>query len=233
VVILITNLHDEDWDLMILLDACRLDSFKRYNQIKGDLQVFKTASSTSDFVHRFFKYDQKYDIAYISANPYIHDEKVFGQMFKEIKCVWDYGWDWVNHTVHPAVMSSEIFKAVEKYPDTRILSHWIQPHHPFIGEFRLPYEDCLPNSVHEARTTIWHRLWSKEVTLEDFKRAYESNLVFALKYVAPIVNQLHKRRKIVITADHGNCFGEDGIYGHPTDSEHPILTEVPWLIVDW
>lgn len=233
---MITDIHAEDWDLMILLDACRLDTFEEVNTIPGDLQVFKTGSSTSEFTDRFFQ-DMYLGTVYISGNPWIHKGKdYFSNKFRDIVEVWDFGWDWVNHTVHPAVMSSEIYKAIANYKyeeGMRILSHWIQPHHPFIGDFRLPFDDCLPNSTHEARTTIWHRLKTGAVSVEDFVKAYKSNLEFALRYVEAIVRELHTERKIVITSDHGNCFGEDDIYGHPVGSEHPILTEVPWLVIDW
>jgi len=37
--------------------------------------------------------------------------------------------------------------------------------------------------------------------------------------------------KMVISADHGNAFGEWGIYGHPGRTPLPCLTEVPWTEV--
>jgi hypothetical protein len=33
---------------------------------------------------------------------------------------------------------------------------------------------------------------------------------------------------MVISADHGNAFGEWGIYGHPGKTPLPCLTDVPW-----
>lgn len=38
--------------------------------------------------------------------------------------------------------------------------------------------------------------------------------------------------KKVITADHGEAFGEGGNYGHPEKSIHPVLVEVPWFEAD-
>ena len=33
-------------------------------------------------------------------------------------------------------------------------------------------------------------------------------------------------------SDHGELLGENKLYSHPAGSMHPILLEVPWLIVD-
>jgi len=35
---------------------------------------------------------------------------------------------------------------------------------------------------------------------------------------------------VIITADHGDCFGEDGLWGHPQD--HPILHKVPMVVFE-
>lgn len=36
-------------------------------------------------------------------------------------------------------------------------------------------------------------------------------------------------KKVVITSDHGEAFGEWGIYGHPGGVYIKALTEVPWF----
>ncbi len=37
-----------------------------------------------------------------------------------------------------------------------------------------------------------------------------------------------EERKVIITADHGELLGEDGLYFHPPFSEHRIIREVPY-----
>jgi hypothetical protein len=34
--------------------------------------------------------------------------------------------------------------------------------------------------------------------------------------------------RVAITADHGNLFGEWGLYGHPMETPVPALITVPW-----
>ena len=38
--------------------------------------------------------------------------------------------------------------------------------------------------------------------------------------------------KIVISSDHGNCFGEHGVYGHPSGLRYKELVIVPYLEVE-
>ena len=38
--------------------------------------------------------------------------------------------------------------------------------------------------------------------------------------------------QVVISADHGNAFGELSVYGHPPSVHIPALRRVPWVEVD-
>lgn len=60
--------------------------------------------------------------------------------------------------------------------------------------------------------------------------AYEENLRIALEHVSRLLANLSG--KIVISADHGNLLGENGLYGHLSWSNHPKLREIPWLEVE-
>ena len=62
------------------------------------------------------------------------------------------------------------------------------------------------------------------------RKAYEANLLRVLEQVAVLLKQISGR--IVITSDHGELLGENKLYSHPSDSLHPILLEVPWLVID-
>jgi hypothetical protein len=35
-------------------------------------------------------------------------------------------------------------------------------------------------------------------------------------------------QRVIITADHGEAFGEYGIFGHTVGSLHPMVRTVPW-----
>lgn len=70
----------------------------------------------------------------------------------------------------------------------------------------------------------------RTVGRERLRQAYAENLKAVLKQVAELVE--HLSGKIVITSDHGELLGEDRCYAHPTGSDHRILREVPWLVIE-
>ncbi|MEF8826793.1 MAG: hypothetical protein V5A27_10735, partial [Halapricum sp.] len=59
---------------------------------------------------------------------------------------------------------------------------------------------------------------------------YEENLRIALESVAELTEELDG--KVVVTADHGEAFGEQGIWEHHIETHIPPLVEVPWLEVE-
>jgi hypothetical protein len=62
------------------------------------------------------------------------------------------------------------------------------------------------------------------------RNAYKENLRLVLKQVAELLKHLSGR--IIITSDHGDLLGEKKCYSHPPKTDHPILLEVPWLVID-
>jgi len=65
--------------------------------------------------------------------------------------------------------------------------------------------------------------------LDAVKGYYRQDLRLALKQVSSLVESLDG--DVVVTADHGEAWGENGEWSHPVGSENPVLREVPWLEV--
>ncbi len=58
---------------------------------------------------------------------------------------------------------------------------------------------------------------------------YEENLRIALESVAEVTDELDGT--VIVTADHGEAFGEEGVWEHHIETHIPALMEVPWLEV--
>ena len=58
-------------------------------------------------------------------------------------------------------------------------------------------------------------------------RGYTEDLKLVLKYVKQLIN-LYPKKRIIVTADHGERLGEKGNYGHGGKREKALI-EVPWL----
>jgi hypothetical protein len=66
-----------------------------------------------------------------------------------------------------------------------------------------------------------------EGTLREY---YEGNMRLALAETARLVAELDG--EVVVTSDHGEAFGEQGVWEHHIETYIPELIEVPWLRVE-
>jgi len=67
-------------------------------------------------------------------------------------------------------------------------------------------------------------------TRETAMEYHEENLRIALESIVDLLDELDG--DIVVTADHGEAFGEQGVWEHHIETPIPPLVEVPWLEVD-
>ena len=232
---------EEDWDCLLVLDACRYDMFKKvykdyFNQ--GVLHKKKSlASCTKDWLLKNFK-KKLNDIVYVSGTPYVtrinSDAAFDGNKFHFVEEVWIEKWK--NDTTPPEEMAKAILKIIKKYPHKRIIAHFLQPHTPYIGKTKIPQEfyKSVQSKLKTKKFRPVHALEDGikygHLDLDLVKMAYEDNLRIALEEIKKIIDKLDG--KIVITADHGECFGEKGLYFHEVGIYIKELVEVPWFIIE-
>ena len=238
---------EQDWDNLLILDACRFDLFEEVMretdfEIPGQLEkVTSRGSGTPEFLRENFKGSRFDDTVYVTANPF--SMKIIDDPFHETDHVWVDGWDDAEQTVLPEVVCDRTLAAEEKHPNKRLISHFMQPHHPFVGDTRLENDPGL--EWVRARATdgdvpdvqfVWERLGRGMVDAAEVWQAYRDNLIRALDPIADLVQELEG--KTVITSDHGNGFGErlrpfpTRVYGHDERIRIPALVDVPWFVVD-
>jgi hypothetical protein len=95
-------------------------------------------------------------------------------------------------------------------------------------------ESALEGSELVQKAGLWleldpSSLW-RDGTRETAMEYYEENLRLALESVADLVEDLDG--DVVVTADHGEAFGEEGVWEHHIETYIPPLMEVPWLEVE-
>ncbi|WP_199712282.1 MULTISPECIES: hypothetical protein [unclassified Halorubrum] len=238
-------LFDQDWDNVLLLDACRYDLFA---DVLGDHDLPGTpgkrrslGSATPEYIRKNFEGKQFHDTVYVTANPYVNT-KLPNDTFHHVVPVWKNGWDNDLKTVPPEAMRDAALEAAERFPNKRLIVHFNQPHVPFIGEVRLDgrkvsaiREKALGNERPDPRNripTAFDQLASGDRSYEEVHAAYRSNLVRAMPAVTELLDSLEGLT--AVTSDHGNAMGERAspfpisVYGHPVGVLIPALTEVPW-----
>ena len=234
-----TDVFAEEWDNLIILDACRFDAFKRYHDLPGTLQHrYSPGAMTREFLEANFAGRQLHDTVYVTANPmfYRHRDRL-GTSFHATIDVWqDDGWDSEHRTVLPETMTRYATEAAERFRDKRIIVHYIQPHFPFVGaETRL--DKRLPDPA-AGETSFWDDITFSRADISDrlIRRSYVENLQVALPHVRELMEALSGLT--VVTSDHGNMLGERSFpipikeYGHPPGIYSEELTKVPWLVFD-
>lgn len=231
-------IHRFDWSLLVVLDACRYDVFREVNWIKGVLRKVRSeGSSTVEWVSKTFP--EKYDIVYVSANPYIatvktriHSYHAVEHFYKVID-VWDFGWDENLQTVPPWNMVKPVLEA--RKHGKKIVAHFIQPHPP---PLKFETFESWALARHQNLGTLGKKKLRRFPTLreaikihgkEKVFQAYKENLKLALIEVEKLIKTF--TGKIIVTSDHGESFGENGVYSHPPFKHIPVLVEVPWLEV--
>jgi len=95
-------------------------------------------------------------------------------------------------------------------------------------------EGALERSEFATKAGLWLELDPASLWRGGTRRTamayYEENLRIALSAIAELVPKLDGR--VVVTADHGEAFGEAGVWEHHVETHIPALMEVPWLEVE-
>jgi hypothetical protein len=237
-----TDVLDEEWDDLLILDGCRFDTFAECNAIDGDLQSRISHGSQSwEFLRENFAGARAHDTVYVTANPFA--SRLEDDVFHAVVDLLD-EWDERLQTVPPETVAEAAIDAHRQFPDKRLIVHFMQPHYPFIGERgrNLDVRGYRPNQDGGFDApSVWKilrhdRYEHDSVTREAVVEAYRENLELALPHVERLVAELPGLS--VVTADHGNLLGERLLpipvreYGHPRGLFSPALVRVPWLVVD-
>ncbi|WP_206536686.1 hypothetical protein [Halococcus thailandensis] len=230
----------EDWDNLLILDACRFDMFETQNSIAGDLQHRRSLGSESwEFLSENFADRTFHDTVYVTANP--HAPKIPSGTFHAVVNLLEEGWDAELGTVHPETVVEAVQQAQNQYPEKRLIAHFMQPHYPFIGEHGrdLNHKGIsihLSSEQSDTKRKVWTNLGYGRLNRAQVVNAYRENLDIVLNYVEDLLDSLSGRS--VVTSDHGNLIGETTSpipargYGHPRGLNSDELRIVPWLVVE-
>lgn len=281
------NVMNENWDNLIVLDACRYDYFEKvYDEyLEGELEKRDSQSgATPEWLSKTFT-DFYPDIAYHSANPYVNSKGVglkelTGKVqwnatdhFGVISDLWIDAWDENKDTATPD-------RVVDRYLNkprlSRNIIHFIQPHLPYIHpDYDVDYEwhskkeieignderkndesdnhtlyfriktyifyDCLRKIIKD-KVLKWKIRKNFVPPISTFENIYQNGHIdrldefyeYSLRKVLESISELIEflDGKTIITADHGECFGEYNTWGHHNYNHNPILTTVPFLEVE-
>jgi hypothetical protein len=233
---------DEEWDTLIVLDACREDLFREVVDISQfDSYETRTSagSATNEWCEKNFVGQALTDTVYVTGNPVVSRE--VQTAFHAFIEVWRTGFDEEIGTVPPDVVTKAAVEARKNYPNKRLIVHYLQPHYPFIGYPELRYanfgdtEELNVDSVKKEADDVWQAVDEGLVDSGKVWSAYADNLEKVMDDVQKLIGTVEG--KTVITSDHGNLLGEKvsplliSLFGHPPNVYHSNLREVPWAVI--
>jgi hypothetical protein len=214
-----------DWDTLVILDACRYDTFRKRADLPGQLSKRESrGAATPEFVRANFRDKTLDDTVYIAQNSW------FPKLRDTLDCtVFDF-----RHItdLSPETTTETALATLDEHPRKRLLVHYLPPHHPFIGPTA---RDHLPD-VEAQSNDLFERIQRGDVDISDadLRQAYVENLDRVLPEVEQLLDELEGRT--VVTADHGELLGDRTgpvpitDYGHHVGLYADELVEVPWLV---
>lgn len=243
---------EEDWDTLVVLDACRADLFEE----RADLSAYDSyqrvtsnGSATREWTIQNFVGEAFGDTVYVTANPYVSREA--SDSFHRLVEPWLDRFDDESRTVHPEDLVEVAAQIHEDHPDKRVVVHFMQPHHPFITRPDLQFKgwaisDFDEWTEHQKQTgmyergerphTPWDALYMGLAEKADVWDAYGENLDVTLDALEDLLDAVEGRT--VVTSDHGNMLGERTwpipmrVFGHPSGVRNDELVSVPWAVVE-
>jgi len=243
-----TNVYSRDWDILLILDGCRVDVMEavadEYSFLGDEVEsITSTGGGSPQWMANTFtsRYaDAINETVYVTANPHTrrvlgpNTEGLFGDVgdgvdrlewFDSMVPVWELAWDEDAGTVPARPVTDHLLHAYHNTDADRYIAHYMQPHFPSVPD---PVGASL-NLADEARweNNVWDRLASGELSFERVWESYANNLRYVLDEVSLVLENVDSK-SVVLTADHGNAFGESGEYGHGQGFLREVR-EVPWV----
>lgn len=217
-----------NWDNLIILDACRFDTFINVWGLSVPvLAVLSPASWTLEWLDRVFG-NVFVNAVVFSSTPYInsiYEINLYGihwnprEHFRKIIDLWLTAWDNKLGTVPPG----KVYLSVNAYlvltkrsgkDNVKKIIWFLQPHYPYLSELitniiskyieETTFKDFISGKLDRLLRHI--TLSIAKIDINSVKKAYEENLSLVLNYVYKLVNKLDGT--IIVTSDHGELLGE-------------------------
>jgi len=231
---------DEDWDTLIIIDACRVDVFEELvdtTQFDEYRRVKSKGSATSEWSRKNFQNDYD-DTVYVSGMP-TPNRHIKGE-FVHFESVWEYGFDEEKGTIPAEAVTAAARDIHDSYPNKRLIVHYAQPHYPFVGsDFDFSYwrqTDDISFGGDDRARDAWDAIGQGLVGEDEVLLAYRDNLGYVMEEVWNLIDHIDGRT--VIHSDHGNMVGGRSwpipvrVYGHPGNLWLKRLRTVPWAVLE-
>jgi len=198
------DLFDQEWDVLIVLDACRVDTLREEVSDRENYDKVDSITSMASHSFRWLSYYREEltseNVAYVSGNP--HTESVLDS--DSCVEVWKSHWDSDIGTVRAESMTDVALHQFANRKPERLIVHYMQPHFPSIPHPNIG-AGLDRGRGNEWEGSVWDMLDAGEIEESAVIEAYQANLRYVLTEVDILATELSDE-KVAVTADHGNAF---------------------------
>lgn len=223
-----------DWDVLVVLDACRYDVFEQSYGTAAWLDsvesVRSVGSSSPEWMDNTFHSQYREELSqtvYVTGNPHSRDHLSSG-LLSYVDEVWQDTWDDNLGTIRPESITARAVQQYRERTPERLIVHYMQPHWPYVSN---PVMDGFyPETVIGDGSTSnpFDRQNIGVLSREEHLKRYRENLHHVVEHLRETLLVGINAEKVVLTADHGELFGEYGLYKHPGNIPLPAVRRVPW-----
>lgn len=233
------NFFSEDWDVLLILDACRVDLMESVCNQYDFLSTVESRNSNATYSlgwleNTFPPLDEQMleTTGYVTANPFADDlPEAVVDTLGLYEPLHQYAWDNDQNTVWAEPVTDHAISAWRDNDLERLVVHYMQPHYPFRGEEWSRAQSIEEWGEFNFEDEVWTLLRDRKIKRGEVWEAYRRNLEYVLESVSLFLSAVNAET-VAITADHGNALGERGIYGHPPGVPLRCVQEVPWVTTD-
>jgi hypothetical protein len=225
------SVFDREWDLLVILDACRVDLLEEvvdeYAFLSSPETFRSRGGNSQEWMAENFtpaSADELARTVYVSGNVFTQSH-ADPNRFAFLDEVWKYAWDDDRGTVPARPITERAVSVGREYDPDRLLVHYMQPHAPSVPD---PLGKGMTTDPDEPWESAPELLRRGEIDRERVWQSYLENLRYVLDDVAVLLKNVDAETA-VITADHGELLGEYGLYDHPKGLTFDTLREVPWV----
>lgn len=252
---------EKDWDILVVLDACRVDLFQQACHHRDWLppansveSMWSLGTASPEWIGRTFNRrqygEEMASTAYLTLNPFsskpgeraegapghalpLHDSDfaMLDEVWKQQASTSDPIERW-----EPRQLTDRAIRAWRDRDELgvdRMVVHYMQPHIPFRS--RPEWFDSRENLNVFGEPGRENRkdAWKKVRDGEIDRGEFWTAYLDNLEWVLDDVELLRENAtgEIALSADHGNAVGEYGSWGHKVGTVIPEVRRVPWVVV--
>lgn len=227
---------EREWDVLLILDACRWDVFSEHygdadwlNCVEATTSI---GSASPEWMNKTFTTEYEDELAstaYVTGNPYSEDHVSENQLAL-LDEVWRYVWDDDLGTILPEPLTNQAVKHWRTGDYDHMIVHYMQPHWPYVTD-PIMYGFNPDHITTDGSTqNPFDQQNRGELSRDNHMERYAANLDYIMNHIQKELVTGINAETVALTADHATLFGEYGLYKHPANIPLSKLRRVPWAV---